>query len=463
MGTDIVWSTLEEAREIIDVGTVLTAPEQAMPTYKSGDDPGEAGDSEIPAAVWDAGYAPPLPYVANTTRNLQFNQSHFIGSPGAPDGTTTYVATSDGYTWAAMSKAVNAMWPYTAADYTGLSAASTYYAGNLVTTPDPGVVKVTANFKAQDMKFWANEDGAAIAEDGAVALTRYFVTDQWGNEYVMHASGQTDQSQVAAAFDIAVLPAGWTKSIRVLTEDLILNPAEGSDGSYHYLVFRDSADNTYHQVSWSGRGSLAGQIDGMPVWGGQTGDLLTGDAGGTRADLMHGAGGRDRLDGGSGDDTLWGDADEDTISAGAGADLAYGNQAADLLSGGDGDDTLFGGQQADTLVGGAGSDRLDGGRDADLLSGGAGDDLLTGGEGADRFVLADGFGSDLVADFDGAGGDRVAIAAGINGTGIDSFAELQTAATATTTGVAIRLGDGQVLYLAGVAPQDLQADWFVFT
>jgi|GEM_PF-2474132 len=41
------------------------------------------------------------------------------------------------------------MWPYTAADYSGLSATSTYYAGNLVTTPAAGVVKVTANYKAQ--------------------------------------------------------------------------------------------------------------------------------------------------------------------------------------------------------------------------------------------------------------------------------------------------------------------------
>ena len=147
-----------------------------------------------------------------------------------------------------MSKAMNAMWPYAAADYSGLSATSTYYAGNLVTTPSAGVVKVTANFKAQDMKFWANEGGAAAGSEGAVAITRYFVTDQWGNEYVMHASGQTDQSQVAAAFDAAVLPAGWSKSSRILSEDLILNPAQGSDGSYHYLVFRDSADITYHQI-----------------------------------------------------------------------------------------------------------------------------------------------------------------------------------------------------------------------
>lgn len=47
-----------------------------------------------------------------TTRNLQFNESYFIASPGMPDGETSYLTTSDGYTWGAMSKAINAMWPY---------------------------------------------------------------------------------------------------------------------------------------------------------------------------------------------------------------------------------------------------------------------------------------------------------------------------------------------------------------
>jgi Ca2+-binding RTX toxin-like protein len=341
-----------------------------MNTYKSADDPDQPGDSEIPAAVWDQGYDPPSPYIANTTRNLQFNQSHFIASPDAPDGTTTYVTTSDGYSWASMSKAVNAMWPYSAADYSGLSRVNAYYAGNLVVTPADGVVKVTANFKAQDMKFWAAEDGLPADDEMAELLTRHFVTDQWGNEYVMHASGETGAAEVAQAFEDAVLPAGWTKSSRTLTEDLILNPAEGADGSYHYLVFRDSADNTYHQISWSGRGALAAQVDGMPVWGGQDGDVLTGDADGVRADSIHGAGGGDVLAGWDGADTLWGDAGADTVSGGGGADLLYGNPGADLLNGGADADTLYGGQEADLLEGGAGDD---------VLYGGLGDDTLSGG------------------------------------------------------------------------------------
>jgi hypothetical protein len=63
------WNELEVAHEIIDIGTVYRGPEEALPTYKS------AGDNPIPDSVWNAGYEPPSPYMANTTRNLQFNES----------------------------------------------------------------------------------------------------------------------------------------------------------------------------------------------------------------------------------------------------------------------------------------------------------------------------------------------------------------------------------------------------
>jgi hypothetical protein len=312
----LTWTPLQEAHEIINGATIQTSPEQAVPTYKS------AGSNPVPDDVWP-NYTPPAPYIKNTTRNLQFNESEFIASPSQPCGTQSIVTTSDGYTWGAMSTAINAMWPYDPSQYSGLPAQNAYYAGNLVTTPPPGVVKVTANLKAQNIKFWANENDAPSGTPGAVPLDRYFITDQWGNEYVMHASGQLDQSQVAASFEAAVLPPGWTKSVRHLTKDLILNPAVGADGSFHYLVFRDSADNTYHQVGWSPNGSLEAQVDcgpgtaghvcDMPIWGGEGNDVLTGDVGGVRNDLMHGAGGNDILRPGYGNDVVWGDAGIDTV------------------------------------------------------------------------------------------------------------------------------------------------------
>jgi hemolysin type calcium-binding protein len=300
------WNELEVAHEIIDIGTVYRRPEEALPTYKG------AGDNPIPDDVWNAGYEPPSPYIANTTRNLQFNESKFIASPGQPVCTTGYITTSDGYTWAAMSLAINAMWPYRPDTYTGLPSRNAYYAGNLVETPPPGVVKVTANFKGQDIKFWANENGVPPGTPGAVPLTRYFVRDRWGNEYVMHASGQDTPEGVAQAFRDAVLPKGWTKSKGPLDKDLVLRPAEGSDGSFHYLVIRDSADNTYHQLKWSDRGSLQKHVQGraMPIWGGQDDNVL---GGGPRADVIHGARGDDLIRPRLGTDQVWGDAGADTV------------------------------------------------------------------------------------------------------------------------------------------------------
>jgi len=354
------WAVLgEEAHEILDISGVVSNPKDPVPTYKSGDSPDTPGDTEVPDELWESGYVPPPPFIRNTTRNLQFNEQIFIASPESPDGVTTYASTSDGYTWGAMSQAINAMWPYNAADYANsdipLTRINAYYAGNFVTTPPPGVVKVTANYKAQDMKFWANQDGVAPGTAGAIALDRYIITDQWGNRYIMHASGQADQADVGTAFDAAVLPEGWSKTVIQLDDDLILNPAKGSDGKYHYLVFRDSADNTYHQIYWSGQGSLATQLEDMPIWGGQSDDVLSGDG---DDDLIHGAGGNDVVSGGAGRDELWGDLGDDTLKGGTGRDKLYGNEGNDLLIGGSRNDVLNGGPGQDILNGGPGDDEF---------------------------------------------------------------------------------------------------------
>lgn len=300
------WQPLTVAHEIFNTSTVSTHPKQAISTYKG------AGDNPISDSAWDGGYVPPSPYVRNTTRNLQFNMSKFIASPGDPVCQTTYITTDDGYTWGAMSQAINAMWPYKRSQYESPSNINAFYAGNMVTTPAAGVVKVTANFKAQDMEFWANENGVTPGTSGATPLTRFFVVDRWGNKYIMHASAQDNPDDVAQAFDNAVLPKGWKKVTRTLKKNIFLHPAEGSDGSFHYLVFRDSADNTYHQVKWGKRGALQAQIKetGMPIWGGNDANVL---AGTNRANTIHGAGGNDRLMPKKGKDVVWGDQGVDTV------------------------------------------------------------------------------------------------------------------------------------------------------
>ena len=90
-----------------------------------------------------------------------------------------------------------------------------------------------------------------------------------------------------------------------------------------------------------------------------------------------------RLDGGSGNDTLTGTIASDTAGQ-------------NLLSGGYGRDSL-------TAIGGV-NNVLDGGGGADLLTGSANDDLLLGGAGADTFAcdVSVAQGTDTLGDFDGA-------------------------------------------------------------
>lgn len=299
----IPWKALDVAHEVIDIGPVQEDPKNAVNTYKSG------GDNEISDELWPD-YEPPDPWIKNSTRNLQFQMSQFIASPGAAVCDTVYDTTSDGYTWGSMSSAINAMWPYAdRSAYPAPSNLGAYMAGNFTLTPLAGDVKLTANYKAQNMEFWVTETDEPDGEK----IMRYFVIDQLGNKYIAHATSADSTEALAEAFDAAVLPEGWKKEKRYLTEDLIIRPAEGSDGSFHYLVLRDSADIGYHQMSWGKKGALQALVPDLPIWGGQKADTLKGYTGKKKSErnIIHGAGGGDTLVPGPRSYDLWGDAGKD--------------------------------------------------------------------------------------------------------------------------------------------------------
>ncbi len=269
------WLPISVSYEIIYIAGVLVSPNSFVQAYKEG------GSNPITESEWDT-YTPPTGYTKNTTRYLQFNESAYITSPGYPNGFTQYIETSDGFTWGLISNVINAMWPYDSSQYTGLSADGTYYAGNYATDVPAGVVKVTANYKAQKMKFYACENGVSVNSPGAVQILRYYVIDQWGNKYIMHASDYSTPSEVTTAFNDAILPSGWTKSAEYLDEDFILYPAQGLANTYEYNLVRDDQGNTYHQMYWNpslsgGATTVTSQIQeaGMPIWGGQTDDTIS--------------------------------------------------------------------------------------------------------------------------------------------------------------------------------------------
>lgn len=121
----------------------------------------------------------------------------------------------------------------------------------------------------------------------------------------------------------------------------------------------------------------AGQGDDL-VYGGYGPDVpdavnIPDDAGDLRPDN-----GRDFIDAGMGNDTVFGMDDDDTI---------YGGQGDDELHGGIDDDEVHGGMGNDKLYGDEGNDTLFGDRGNDVLTGGAGADLQYGGEDADTFII----------------------------------------------------------------------------
>lgn len=99
---------------------------------------------------------------------------------------------------------------------------------------------------------------------------------------------------------------------------------------------------------------------------------------------------------------------------------------------------------------------------ADLVRAAAGDELFTGGAGADHFLFEDGNGDDSIADFvAGSGGDVFILLLGaddtdgINGTGVDTIAELLAKGTQQGDDTVFDLGQGHSVTLTGVRLTDL--------
>jgi len=214
-------------------------------------------------------------------------------------------------------------------------------------------------------------------------------------------------------------------------------------------------------------------------------DLISGTAGG---DVLEGGAGDDGLAGRGGDDVLIGGAGADTLDGGAGFDTAdysgsNGGVRVDLLAGtglgahAQGDtlaniervvgssfrDILSGSVGNDVLIGGAGDDALAGRGGDDVLIGGAGNDTLIGGAGNDRFVFMDGAVAefDVITDFQGGLGlgdviDLTSVAA------LNSFLQVQAAATQVAADTVIAMGGGSTLTLQNVLAASLVADDFVF-
>jgi hypothetical protein len=275
-----------------DLGAKYTGP---VLVYLAG------GSNPIDAEEW-ANYTPPPGYIKNTPRNLQFNAQTLISSPDSMGD--SYITTSDVYTWLFIASTVSANWPFNPADYPGQDYSSGYEAAALETTPPPGVIKWTDNTKNQEITWYATDaDGQPIE--------RYFITDPWGDRFIMQASGVTDTSQVESNFLSAVLPAGWKRSMGNLNQDLTTLPAYNADGTANYNIFRDSADDSFEQIGWGKLGwGTAQMISGMPIWGGTNGNTIRTNP--AFNNLVYAAGGNDTIYAADMINTIHGDGEGDT-------------------------------------------------------------------------------------------------------------------------------------------------------
>ncbi len=145
------------------------------------------------------------------------------------------------------------------------------------------------------------------------------------------------------------------------------------------------------------------------------------------------------------------------------ADLGHGGGGSDTLNGFDGHDRLYGEKGEDFLFGGGGNDRLFGGEGDDLLAGHDGADTLNGGVGADTFDMSNhGYtainaGKDVITDFNGHEGDKLSF---MGDTGVHGMSDLKIADNAN--GDALVSWKGGSVTLEGVQSVDVDPGFFQF-
>ena len=260
----------------------------------------------------------------------------------------------------------------------------------------------------------------------------------------------------------------------------------------------DGADNTLDFSSFT-------VVNALFLGGGDGNDSITGTS---QGDTMVGGDGMDTLIGGDGNDIFNGLAGVDSIEGGLGNDsLAYldVSDLSDVFDGGTGTDVILNvtgsdfvlptlpgtwtnfevidgagnallGDNAGTLMdfsgvdlvnvlgisGQGGNDTMIGTSGADFITGAQGADTLTGGAGDDVFVMAVGFGSEVITDFVAGTGTDDQLNVALMGSDFDTFAEVINAASDVGGNTLIDFGGGDSFTLNGVASNTLTMDDFAF-
>ncbi|MGG5821268.1 M10 family metallopeptidase [Falsiroseomonas sp. HW251] len=297
--------------------------------------------------------------------------------------------------------------------------------------------------------------GQGVPGDGSAASNRVFLTIWDGGGVDTY-----DLSNYANGVAADLAPGGW--SVLSSAQLAVLDTRDGTKprGNVFNALMQD--------------GNAASLIENAT--GGAGADTLLGNP---AANLLRGGAGNDWLDGRDGADVLDGGEGADTMTGGAGADIFVVDDAGDVAieARGGGVDAIvaataaairlpanveilrlgtagragIGGPGADFLFGSPFADRLEGAAGADVIEACRGNDTLVGGTGADQFILRRGDGFDRIEDF-APGQDHLVL----TGFGLTA-AQVLARATASPGGVAMDLGDGDGVLLAGLTLAQVSA------
>ncbi|MGR3804177.1 M10 family metallopeptidase [Marinibacterium profundimaris] len=273
-------------------------------------------------------------FASGPLNSSEFTIMTYASFPG--DRSTIYVGEPGGYAQGYMQLDIAALQFLYGANY---APRGEVWSGNTTYSFDPGSGEMFINGAGQ----------------GAPADNRIFRTIWDG-----HGKDTYDLSNYAGPLTIDLRAGNWSTFSEAQISDL---------------------DSSSGDPAREARGNLANArlVDG------DLRALIENAIGGSGDDRIFGNQADNRVQGGSGRDTILGRGGDDLLHGQQDGDLLRGNGGNDSMSGGGGQDRLLGDDGADRLRGNGGADDLRGGRGADVLIGGPGQDLLRGHAGADRF------------------------------------------------------------------------------
>jgi|GEM_PF-5443718 len=333
--------------------------------------------------------------------------------------------------------------------------------GNVVTASLPASISITSE----------GPDTAQAPTEASSTLTTAIQGQGTGSSSQLIGTAQSYLDSLGSSATVDVRTITPTLNAGVTTSDpIILTGTSATSQSEAFVIDMRSISGRELQID---NIEFASIIGAATITGGAGANFAVGDE---NAQFFLAGDGTDTLFAGAGDDTTSGGNDADIIYGNQNNDIVYGNLGSDSLFGGQDNDSAYGGQDvdvvygnlgqdliygnlaADTLYGGQGNDSVFGGQGDDLIYGNLGNDTLVGGLGADVFQFGASGGADQISDFT-VGEDLIALPGNVNGSGINTFQDLQVTGTFDAL---IDLGGGQTITLIGVSPDQLSADSFSF-